>query len=181
MKFNQKVILKNGKEALLRNGDAADGKEVFEVFNLTHGETDFLLSYSDENSYNAEEEAAFLDGKTNSDNEIEILALVDGKIVGMAGIESVGAKHKVRHRAEFGISIAKDYWGLGLGRALTSACIQCAKAAGYIQMELDVVADNERAMSMYKSLGFTEYGRNPKGFNSRFCGFQELVYMRLEL
>ena len=181
MKFNQKVILKNGKEALLRNGDAADGKEVFEVFNLTHGETDFLLSYSDENSYNAEEEAAFLDGKTKSDNEIEILALVDGKIVGMAGIESVGTKHKVRHRAEFGISIAKDYWGLGLGRALTSACIQCAKAAGYIQMELDVVADNERAMSMYKSLGFTEYGRNPKGFNSRFCGFQELVYMRLEL
>ena len=81
MKFNQKVILKNGKEALLRNGDAADGKEVFEVFNLTHGETDFLLSYSDENSYNAEEEAAFLDGKTKSDNEIEILALVDGKIV----------------------------------------------------------------------------------------------------
>ncbi|BDC92002.1 hypothetical protein TRBR_00990 [Treponema bryantii] len=29
MKYNQKVILKNGKEALLRNGDKADGKEVF--------------------------------------------------------------------------------------------------------------------------------------------------------
>ena len=30
MKYNQKVILKNGKEALIRNGDKADAKEVFE-------------------------------------------------------------------------------------------------------------------------------------------------------
>ena len=181
MKYNQKIILKNGKETLLRNGDAGDGKEVFEIFNLTHEETDFLLSYADENSYDAEQEAAFLDEKTKSDNEIEIVALVDGKIVGLAGIEKVGTKYKLRHRAEFGISILKEYWGLGLGKALTSACIQCAKNAGYIQLELDVVADNVRAINLYKSLGFTEFGRNPKGFNSRFCGFQELVYMRLEL
>lgn len=181
MKYNQKVMLKNGKEALLRNGQAADGQAVFEVFNLIHDETDFLLTYSDENSYNAEQEAAFLDEKTNSENEIEIIALVDEKIVGLAGIAKVGAKYKLRHRAEFGISIAKDYWGFGLGKALTSACIQCAKEAGYIQLELDVVADNERAMAMYKSFGFTEYGRNPKGFKSRYSGFQELVYMRLEL
>lgn len=181
MKYNQKVVLKNGKEALLRNGTAADGQAVFEIFNLTHDETDFLTSYSDENSYNAEQESAFLDEKTNSENEIEIVALVDGKIVGLAGIEIVGAKYKLRHRAEFGICIAKDYWGLGIGKALTSACIQCAKEAGYVQLELDVVADNERALAMYKSFGFTEYGRNPKGFNSRFTGFQVLVYMRLEL
>ena len=93
----------------------------------------------------------------------------------------MGTKYKLHHRAEFGISILKEYWGLGLGKALTSACIQCAKDAGYIQLELDVVADNVRAINLYKSLGFTEFGRNPKGFNSRFCGFQELVYMRLEL
>ena len=181
MKYNQKVILKNGKEALLRNGTAADGQAVFEVFNLTHEETDFLLSYSDENSYNAEEEAAFLDEKTKSENEIEMVALVDGKIVGLAGIEKVGAKYKLCHRADLGISIAKDYWGLGLGKALISACIQCAKEAGYSQLELDVVTDNERAIALYKSFGFIEYGRNPQGFNSRFTGFQELVYMRLEL
>ena len=81
MKFSQKIILKNGKAAYLRNGEASDGKAVFDVFNLTHEETDFLLSYSDENSYNAEQEAAFLDEKAKSDNEIEIVALVDGKII----------------------------------------------------------------------------------------------------
>ena len=181
MKYNQKVILKNGKEALLRNGDQADGKEVFEVFNLTHAETDYLLSYPDENSYDPEQEAQFLSDKTNSPNEIEIVAIVDGKIAGTAGIEAVGKKYKLKHRAELGISILKEYWGLGLGKALMNACIQCAKEAGYTQLELNVVADNERALVLYKSLGFKEWGRNPKGFNSRTTGFQELVYMLLEL
>ena len=61
------------------------------------------------------------------------------------------------------------------------ACIKCAKEAGYVQLELNVVAENERAVSLYKKMGFLEYGRNPKGFYSRTSGFQEVVYMLLEL
>ena len=38
-----------------------------------------------------------------------------------------------------------------------------------------------RAFSMYEKAGFIEYGRNPKGFNSRKTGFQEVIHMRLEL
>ena len=87
----------------------------------------------------------------------------------------------MRHRAELGVSVARDYWGLGIGRALTEACIVSAKAAGYIQLELAVVSENLRAITLYKKLGFVEYGRNPKGFRSRLSGFQEIIYMRLEL
>lgn len=181
MKYNQTVILKNGKEALLRNGLASDGQAVFENFNQTHAETDYLLSYPDENSYDAEQEAQFLNEKTESPNEIEIIAIIDGKIAGTAGIEAVGKKYKLKHRAEFGISILKEYWGLGLGTVLTKACIQCAKDAGYDQLELDVVAENKRAVALYEHLGFKEFGRNPKGFHSRISGFQELVYMLLPL
>ena len=50
MKYSQKIVLKNGAEALIRNGDAPDGAAVFETFNLTHAESDYLLSYPDENS-----------------------------------------------------------------------------------------------------------------------------------
>jgi ribosomal protein S18 acetylase RimI-like enzyme len=87
----------------------------------------------------------------------------------------------MQHRAEFGISVDKAYWGLGVGRVLTEACIECARAAGYTQLELGVVADNERAVSLYESEGFVEFGRNPRGFNSRLTGYQPLVLMRLEL
>ena len=181
MIYNQEIILKNGARAYLRNGDASDGLAVYENFNLTHAETDYLLSYPDENSFDPEQESRFLKEKTESPNEIEIIALVDGKVVGTAGIEAVGHKHKVKHRAEFGISVLREYWGIGLGKALTKACIQCARDAGYVQLELNVVAGNERAISLYRDMGFVEFGRNPRGFNSRESGFQELVYMLLRL
>ena len=140
-----------------------------------------MLSYPDEISLSADGEADFLKKKTESENEIEIIAIVDGEVAGTAGINALGNKYKVKHRAEFGIAIMKKYWGLGLGGALTKACIDCAKEAGYTQLELDVVAENEGAISLYKKMGFTEYGRNPKGFNSRIGGYQELVYMLLDL
>ena len=136
MNFNQSVLLKNGTTAQLRNGNFNDGKAVFDNFNQTHAQTDYLLSYPDENSFDAKQEAEFLRKKTESENEIEILALLDGKVVG---------------------------------------------TAGYIQLELDVVADNKRAITLYERAGFREYGRNPKGFRSKQSGFQELVLMRLEL
>ena len=181
MKYNKIITLKNGKEALLRNGEFADGEAVFVNFNETHAETDYLLSYPDENSFNAEQEAEFLKEKTESSNEVEIVALVDGVVAGTAGIEAVGAKYKLKHRAELGIAILKEYWGLGIGKALMEACIECAKDAGYTQLELNVVAENERAVALYKKMGFVEYGRNPRGFNSRVSGYQEVVYMLLEL
>ena len=181
MLFSNAATWKKGKGAFRHNGHGADGSAVFENFNQTHAETDYLLSYPDENSFDPEQEAEFLKEKTDSPNEIEIVAFIDGKVAGTAGIEAVGTKHKVKHRAEFGISVLKEYWGLGLGKALTEACIRCAKEAGYLQLELNVTASNERAIAMYKSAGFEEFGRNPLGFRSRINGFQELVYMRLEL
>lgn len=181
MKYNKIINLKNGKEALLRNGEFADGEAVFVNFNETHAETDYLLSYPDENSFDAQQEAEFLKEKTESPNEIEIVAVVDGVVAGTAGIEAVGAKYKLKHRAELGIAILKEYWGLGIGKALMEACIECAKNAGYTQLELNAVAENERALALYRKMGFVEYGRNPRGFNSRVSGYQEVVYMLLEL
>ena len=110
-----------------------------------------------------------------------LLAVVNDKIVATAGISAVGNKYKVRHRAEFGINVVKEYWGLGIGKAMMKACVQCAKNAGYQQLELEVVADNQRAFHMYKSIGFVEFGRNPLGFISKYSGPQELVYMRMVL
>ena len=181
MLYNKRISLRDGRTCILRNGDAQDGQALFDNFMLTHAQTDWLLSYPDENSMNAAQEAAFLKEKAMSPNEIEIIAEIDGRVVGSAGIERVGHKDKVKHRAEFGISVDKDCWGLGVGRALTRACIECAKAAGYLQLELQAVEANERAVALYRSEGFVEYGRNPRGFRSRINGWQPILLMRLEL
>ncbi len=181
MKYYKKITLKDGRECVLKNGDEADGKAGADIFNLTHGETDFLLTYPEEGLMSAKDESEFLKEKTESENEIEILAFVDGRIAGTAGFEAVGNKEKLRHRAEFGVSVAKEFWGLRIGKELLNSCIECARKAGFVQLELSVIAENERAIAMYKKAGFKEYGRNPKGFKKRPDGFQELVYMFLEL
>lgn len=181
MKYYKELTIKTGETCCLRNGTEQDGQALLDVFLLTHEESDFLLSYPDEISFDAPQEGLYLKEKAESEREIEILAVVNDAVVGSAGIEAVGTNFKARHRAEFGIAILKAYWGLGIGRALLDACIACAKAAGYIQLELSVVADNTAAVDLYQKAGFVEYGRNPRGFNSRLTGFQELIYMRLEL
>ena len=181
MKYRKTIILKDGRECILRSAESADGKAVLDIFTLTHEQTDNLLTYPDEITFTVEQESEFLQKSADSSNEAEILAEVGGSIVGSAGIECVGSTFKLRHRASFGISIDKAYWELGIGLALTEACIECAKKAGYAQLELEVAADNKAALALYRKTGFTEYGRNPKGFRSRFTGWQELVLMRLEL
>ena len=181
MKYRNEITIKNGQKCIIRNGTFEDGPEVSTFFTTTHGETDYLLSYPEESTRDDEKQSNYLKETTESDREIELLAIVDGKVVGMAGFNAIGSKYKVRHRAEFDITVSKNYWGQGIGKAIMNACIECAKEAGYIQLELDVVADNTRAIELYKKLGFIEFGRNPKGFQSKYSGFQELVYMRLEL
>lgn len=181
MEYRNTVRLKDGRECTLRNGTAKDGQAALECFRLTHEQTDWLLSYPDEATKTVEQEAEFLQKMAESDHAVELLAELDGTIVGMAGFDRLGEREKVRHRAEFGIGVEKAYWGLGIGRALTEACIALAKEAGYAQLELDVVSDNINALALYEREGFEEYGRNPKGFRSRHTGWQELVLMRLEL
>ncbi len=181
MKYYKAFTMKDGRTCVLRNGAEQDGQALLDIYLLTHAQTDYLLSYPDEASMTAEQEAQFLKDRTESPNEIELLAEVDGAVVGSAGIGCVGRKYKTSHRAEFGISVDKACWGIGIGRALTEAGIECAKTAGYGQLELEVVAENTIALNLYESVGFIEYGRNPRGFRSRTTGWQELVLMRLEL
>lgn len=181
MRYAKTVLLTGGTELLVRNAVASDARALRDVMQRTHSETDYLLSYPDEQSVDDEQEARSLAETERSDNEVELVAVLGGRIVGSAGITALGSRRKVVHRARFGISILKEYWGLGIGRALMEACIDCARRAGYTQLELEVVADNQRALSLYRREGFEEYGRNPRGYRSTAAGYQELVHMRLEL
>ena len=119
MHYNKIITLKNSAVCTLRNADFDDGAAVLDVFLLTHAQTDNLLSYPDENTFTANDEAMYLKEKSDSADEIEILAEIDGKVVGTAGISKIGKHSKVKHRAEFGIGIDQKYWGLGIGKALT--------------------------------------------------------------
>lgn len=181
MKYQKTVTLKDGRECLLRHACADDAEAVYAVFRLTHGQTEYLLTYPDESRMDIDGERRFLQQQEESADAVMICAFVNGRLAGTAGFGPVGNPCKVRHRADFGVAIDRAFWGNGIGRALTEAAIECARAAGYAQIELSAVADNAGAIALYRSVGFAEYGRNPRGFRTRDGRWQELVLMRLEL
>ena len=164
MRYAKTVLLRGGVELLVRNAVASDARALRETTQRTHAQTDYLLSYPDEQSVDDEQEARSLEETERSGNEVELVAIIDGRIVGSAGVSAVRSRRKVAHRARFGISVLQEHWGMGIGRVLMEASIDCA-----------------RAVSLYRRAGFEEYGRNPRGYRSASVGYQELVHMRLEL
>ena len=106
MKYQKEVLLKDGTKCLLRGAGERDAAEILRCFHLTHAETDYLLTYPEENLFTEADEAKFLKASEESANAIEIGAFVNGKVVGSAGIEPLGDKEKLRHRADFGIAVA---------------------------------------------------------------------------
>ena len=181
MRYYKEILLKDGRTCVLRHAEREDAVSFLQYFRTAHGETDFLTTYPDEAMHTPEEMAEKFAGKRDNAYAVEICAFVDGVLVGSAGNRMVSDRDKVRHRAVYGVSILRDFWHLGIGGALTEACIACARNAGFLQLELEVVSGNAAAISLYKKYGFTEYGRNPLGFRTREGVWQTLVLMRLVL
>ncbi|MGW2726627.1 N-acetyltransferase family protein [Streptomyces sp. NPDC001494] len=59
------------------------------------------------------------------------------------------------------IAVDAAVHGRGVGRALTAALVADAREAGIEVLTLDARGDNTHALRLYRSLGFTEYGRLP--------------------
>lgn len=99
MRYAETVLLQGGVELLVRNAVASDARALRDIMQRTHAETDYLLSYPDEQSADDEQEARSLAETERSGNEVELVAILDGRIVGSAGITAVGGRRKVVHRA----------------------------------------------------------------------------------
>ena len=74
----------------------------------------------------------------------------------------MNGKMKIRHRANVAIALLKEYWGLGIGTKMFEAMLDAARAnPDLMQVELEVVEGNDRAMALYKKMGFEVYGVRP--------------------
>ena len=181
MRYYDSVVLKDGRTCVIRNTKSTDAYHVLTAFHTMHAQTDYLLTYPEENTMSVKDEVLYINQKEQSPRDLQLCALIDDKIVGLAGINALGDRIKIKHRIELGICIEKDYWHLGIGTALMQACIKAARLASFQQMELEVVATNKQAIALYEKMGFKEYGRNKRGFITKDGVDQELILMALDL
>lgn len=88
-------------------------------------------------------------------------AYIDRRLVGLGyWLRHARPTHQPHADVEK-VAVDAAVHGRGVGRTLTKALIADARQAGIEVLTLDARGDNANALHLYRSLGFTEYGRLP--------------------
>ena len=102
-----------------------------------------------------------LESRAHEQDQLHLLALAEGVVVGSAGLHSLAWTPRRRHVAGLGISVAAAWQGKGVGDELMRRLLEWADNwAGYLRIELSVYVDNVRAIALYRKHGFVEEGVN---------------------
>lgn len=150
----------NGKKLLLRNATENDAMMLIDGLRQVCGETRFLLKEPEEITLTLEEEKDFIKGNNASETNVFLIGFLDGEYVGNCSLMGKSLLRQ-KHRASMGIALKQQFTGLGIGTAMMEKIIALATQMGYEQLELEVVANNERAIHLYKKMGFEIYGTFP--------------------
>lgn len=154
----KEIVLKNNKKLVIRKARKEDAEKLINYVNKIAGESDFLTFGPGEFNITVEKEEEILESHLYSNNKIYIIALIDDEIVGSLNFGG-GHRPRTMHTGEFGVSVSKKYWGLGIGKELVKYLIDWAKDSNIIKkINLRVREDNNRAIELYKKLGFNHEG-----------------------
>lgn len=141
----------------IRNAEPEDAERMIAHVNQVDTESVFLSREPGEFSMSVEDEQKFIATKKNSEYTLFLVAEVDGEII--ANCEAaVNPKRRLLHKAVVGISVQKAYWSMGIGRKMMNAVITWCRGKGLVKIELTVDTENQRALSLYTSLGFEVEG-----------------------
>ena len=172
------VPLKNGKWLTVRAAEPGDAAAFMAFSRLVGGETENLSFGAEGVPLDVEAEKAYLGVQAQSQDNIQLLAKANGEIIGTASLNR--KQRRMGHRAEFGISLKKAWWGCGAAFALMERILAFARENGVEQVNLEVRSDNKRAIALYEKFGFRKLCTFPDFFKIK----GELVdfdFMNLDL
>jgi RimJ/RimL family protein N-acetyltransferase len=150
----EKVVSRDGRTVTLRPAAERDAPALVHAIDSVAREQAYLLRSRFEMS--VEEERAFI-AKAKAQGNLILLAILDGELVGWVSL--FRARHEFRrHTGQMGISVIREYRGIGIGTALMHYALDWAAKQGLEKINLGVRASNERARALYRKFGFVEEG-----------------------
>ncbi|API88720.1 GNAT family N-acetyltransferase [Marinilactibacillus sp. 15R] len=147
----------------IREAIPADAEALLDCLERTAVQTGFMTMGEEGAGLTIEEESRHIAQIFDSPNNCLIVALLDGKIIGMASIHA-SDKPKINHIGELGIVVDKEYWGFKIGTELLEEVLRWAEDSETInRIELKVQQRNERAIHLYEKYGFELEGVMQRG------------------
>lgn len=136
---------------------AADAQDLIRHARQVAGESDFLKAGPGERTLPPRIQAAFLDRLRTQQLGFVLKGELRGRLVAVLTVVRP-SQPRLHHRAELGLTVRRACWGRGIGRHMAALGIRLAQAQGVRKLNLSVRADHQRALELYRSLGFEEEG-----------------------
>lgn len=156
---------KDGEKLLIRYVQKGDEEMMANYINTLSKEESFVAFQGE--TMTVEEERKYLEEqlkKIDKKLTVHLLVFSNDILIGIAGLD-MQTRGAMRHVGAFGISIAKEYRGEGIGKLLMQSVLEEGeKNIPQLRIvELGVFANNPIAMEMYKKFGFVQHGSLPQG------------------
>lgn len=180
MILKEENYILNGENITFRSPEKSDAQLLVDYLKTVSGETRFLLCEADEIKYTVDEEEKYIEKFKNDEKSLLLLCFVDGEYAGNCSFEGRTISRRQSHRAEIGIALFQKFTGMGLGRLMLNRLLEIMKTCGLEQAELTVFENNENAIRLYKSLGFTECGRVPNAAKYPDGTYDNEIFMTLK-
>lgn len=157
------VTLHDGRTVLIRAGVPDDSPALLSYMRGCLPDiSPFVEMDVDEFTHTEASERDWLAQQQATSGALVLFALEGERIVGITNCSCNSSRKRIAHIGQIGMSADKSYWGSGLGRAMLGALIEWAERHPVLELlELDVYANNERALSLYRGQGFVEVGKVP--------------------
>jgi len=147
--------LEDGRSLTLRTITGQDAPEVNPFFQKIAAESTHTMQYVGREYPQLDKVAERFESAIPDEITLNLGAFDGGRLVGYLNFRPYHAGHPwVRHLAQFGMMILKDYWGHGIGRELLRIQDEHARNAGVTRIEANVRVKNERGVRLYTKAGF---------------------------
>jgi RimJ/RimL family protein N-acetyltransferase len=142
---------------LVAQAGVEDAKILLKHTRQVAGESDFLKAGPGERTLTARLQAAFLNRLQTQHLGFILKGERGGRLVAVLTVVRP-QQPRLHHRAELGLTVRADHWGQGIGHGMATLGIRLAQAQGVRKLNLSVRADHQRALRLYRSLGFKREG-----------------------
>lgn len=176
-----KGVSKKGSKFLIRYPSMDDLEQLHRYINAISSERTFM-SFQGEQVSIEDEKKYLIDQLDRIKNKRGILFVldIDGVICGASGIEV--NQYGLDHTGIFGLSIAKNVRGEGIGKQFMKVVIGYAKKQlpKLKLLTLTAYANNDIGIKLYEFFGFKTFGQLPKGARYKDT-FVDYIFMCKEM